>query len=272
MNSQEADHMNANLGTTIRLAVGLGLCLGMASSLAPPVAAQQPAAGRPNILVIWGDDIGTWNISHNNRGMMGYKTPNIDRIAEGRRRLHRLLRAAELHRRPRRLHQRLRAGAHRHDQGRHARRRGRLAEDRRHHGHGAEEPGLRHRPVRQEPPGRPRRAPADDARLRRVPRQPLSPQRRGGAGEPRLSEGHEARQRQDLPRDSSVPRGVHQVQGRRQGRPDHREHRPAHQEAHGDDRRRDPGRRQGLHHAPGQGRHSRSSAGGTAPACISART
>lgn len=36
---------------------------------------------RPNILVIWGDDIGTWNISHNNRGMMGYRTPNIDRIA-----------------------------------------------------------------------------------------------------------------------------------------------------------------------------------------------
>jgi arylsulfatase A-like enzyme len=32
-------------------------------------------------LVIWGDDIGTWNISHNNRGMMGYTTPNIDRIA-----------------------------------------------------------------------------------------------------------------------------------------------------------------------------------------------
>jgi arylsulfatase A-like enzyme len=35
---------------------------------------------KPNILVIWGDDIGTWNISHNNRGMMGYNTPNIDRI------------------------------------------------------------------------------------------------------------------------------------------------------------------------------------------------
>lgn len=44
---------------------------------------NQPAAsGRPpNILVIWGDDIGTWNISHNSRGMMGYMTPNIDRIA-----------------------------------------------------------------------------------------------------------------------------------------------------------------------------------------------
>ncbi|MCX2743897.1 arylsulfatase [Mangrovivirga sp. M17] len=37
---------------------------------------------KPNILVIWGDDIGTWNVSHNNRGMMGYKTPNIDRIAK----------------------------------------------------------------------------------------------------------------------------------------------------------------------------------------------
>lgn len=36
---------------------------------------------QPNILVIWGDDIGTWNISHNSRGMMGYHTPNIDRIA-----------------------------------------------------------------------------------------------------------------------------------------------------------------------------------------------
>ncbi len=39
------------------------------------------AASKPNILVIWGDDIGTWNISHNSRGMMGYQTPNIDRIA-----------------------------------------------------------------------------------------------------------------------------------------------------------------------------------------------
>lgn len=43
-----------------------------------PVSAAEK---KPNILVIWGDDIGTWNISHNNRGMMGYKTPNIDRIA-----------------------------------------------------------------------------------------------------------------------------------------------------------------------------------------------
>ena len=40
------------------------------------------AADKPNILVIWGDDIGIENISHNNRGMMGYMTPNIDRIAK----------------------------------------------------------------------------------------------------------------------------------------------------------------------------------------------
>ncbi|HET9700915.1 MAG TPA: sulfatase-like hydrolase/transferase, partial [Burkholderiales bacterium] len=39
------------------------------------------AERKPNVLVIWGDDIGTWNISHNSRGMMGYQTPNIDRIA-----------------------------------------------------------------------------------------------------------------------------------------------------------------------------------------------
>ena len=37
--------------------------------------------GRPNILVIWGDDIGQSNISAYTFGLMGYKTPNIDRIA-----------------------------------------------------------------------------------------------------------------------------------------------------------------------------------------------
>jgi arylsulfatase len=45
--------------------------------------AQAPAAARkPNILVIFGDDVGYWNISAYNQGMMGYKTPNIDRIAK----------------------------------------------------------------------------------------------------------------------------------------------------------------------------------------------
>ena len=37
---------------------------------------------KPNILIIWGDDIGYWNISHYSNGMMGYHTPNIDRIAQ----------------------------------------------------------------------------------------------------------------------------------------------------------------------------------------------
>ncbi len=43
-----------------------------------PVNAQQK---KPNILIIWGDDIGYWNVSAYNQDMMGYKTPNIDRIA-----------------------------------------------------------------------------------------------------------------------------------------------------------------------------------------------
>ena len=36
---------------------------------------------QPNILILWGDDIGWWNITYNSRGMMGYRTPNIDRVA-----------------------------------------------------------------------------------------------------------------------------------------------------------------------------------------------
>jgi arylsulfatase A-like enzyme len=39
------------------------------------------ATKKPNILILWGDDIGTWNVSYFSRGMMGYRTPNIDRIA-----------------------------------------------------------------------------------------------------------------------------------------------------------------------------------------------
>jgi arylsulfatase len=40
------------------------------------------AEKKPNIVVIWGDDIGQFNISAYNHGMMGYKTPNIDRLAK----------------------------------------------------------------------------------------------------------------------------------------------------------------------------------------------
>ncbi len=65
--------MTRTLNTFLRCCAGV-----MALMLAGPALAQQ---GKPNILVVWGDDVGTWNISHNSRGMMGYETPNIDRIA-----------------------------------------------------------------------------------------------------------------------------------------------------------------------------------------------
>ncbi|MGH6760760.1 MAG: arylsulfatase [Phyllobacterium sp.] len=63
------------------------MALAAASTLAigTTVFAQQtaPAAsGQPNILVIFGDDIGQSNISAYSRGLMGYHTPNIDRIAK----------------------------------------------------------------------------------------------------------------------------------------------------------------------------------------------
>jgi arylsulfatase A-like enzyme len=41
-----------------------------------------PASEKPNILVIWGDDIGITNLSCYSDGLMGYRTPNIDRIAD----------------------------------------------------------------------------------------------------------------------------------------------------------------------------------------------
>jgi hypothetical protein len=60
------------------------------------------AADKPNILVIWGDDVGWFNISAYNHGMMGYKTPNI----------------AELYRRSGGIHYRPVADPHGPDQGR----------------------------------------------------------------------------------------------------------------------------------------------------------
>jgi arylsulfatase A-like enzyme len=59
----------------------------LGAGLATPAQAQQPAATpptgkQPNILVIMTDDVGIWNISAYHRGMMGGRTPNIDRIAK----------------------------------------------------------------------------------------------------------------------------------------------------------------------------------------------
>ena len=58
----------------------------VATSLSPlarsPALAQQPSGAKPNILVIFGDDVGQANISAYTRGLMGYKTPNIDRLSK----------------------------------------------------------------------------------------------------------------------------------------------------------------------------------------------
>jgi len=58
----------------------LSWCAGLAIGFAA-MAAHAQTSTKPNILVIWGDDIGQFNISAYNRGMMGYRTPNIDSIA-----------------------------------------------------------------------------------------------------------------------------------------------------------------------------------------------
>jgi arylsulfatase len=58
-------------------------CFALAAGLALGVLASAQAADKkPNILIIWGDDIGQFNLSAYNMGMMGYKTPNIDRLAK----------------------------------------------------------------------------------------------------------------------------------------------------------------------------------------------
>ncbi|MGB9338618.1 MAG: sulfatase-like hydrolase/transferase, partial [Polyangiales bacterium] len=50
-------------------------------STAAPVDAEGDTQSKPNILVIWGDDIGQSNISAYTMGLVGYRTPNIDRVA-----------------------------------------------------------------------------------------------------------------------------------------------------------------------------------------------
>src|SRR6059036_134979 len=78
-----------DLGSARLAAMAAGLLLAT-TSLHGPVHAQapspapsptQPQQQQPNILVIMADDIGYWNVSAYNRGQMGYRTPNIDRIA-----------------------------------------------------------------------------------------------------------------------------------------------------------------------------------------------
>jgi arylsulfatase len=63
----------------LKASIAFACIIGLATSM--PAYAADKTEKKPNILVVWGDDIGQSNISYFTRGMMGYKTPNIDRIA-----------------------------------------------------------------------------------------------------------------------------------------------------------------------------------------------
>ena len=64
--------------TTYNLYFGLSMLLAAVTTIGTPAAAQQQ---KPNIVIIWGDDIGLSDISAHSQGLMGFRTPNIDRIA-----------------------------------------------------------------------------------------------------------------------------------------------------------------------------------------------
>src|SRR5262249_39108006 len=68
-------------GSTLAAATTLAAGLPVRMAQSPAQAQPAPSGQRPNILVIWGDDVGVANVSAYSFGVMGYKTPNIDRIA-----------------------------------------------------------------------------------------------------------------------------------------------------------------------------------------------
>jgi arylsulfatase A-like enzyme len=77
------DRRSVLLGTTT-LAAASALVAAparVAQAQQPQLQATAPSGRKPNILVIWGDDIGQTNVSAYSFGLMGYRTPNIDRIA-----------------------------------------------------------------------------------------------------------------------------------------------------------------------------------------------
>jgi arylsulfatase A-like enzyme len=70
-----------NFGTNNRKSATRMIAI-MSFLLAACVSQATAQTKKPNILVIFGDDVGYWNVSAYNQGMIGYKTPNIDRIAK----------------------------------------------------------------------------------------------------------------------------------------------------------------------------------------------
>ena len=80
--SQAIDRRNLLLGTSTLVAAATLTSGALAQAQKGAAPAAAPAAGgrKPNILFIMGDDIGWFNVSAYNMGIMGYRTPNIDRI------------------------------------------------------------------------------------------------------------------------------------------------------------------------------------------------
>src|SRR5262245_40852602 len=142
---------------------------------------------QPNILVIWGDDIGITNLSCYSSGLMGYRTPNIDRLAnEG-------MRFTDSY-----GEQSCTAGRSSFITGQSVFRTGLskvgapaapvgFVGGRPHDRRAAQAARLRDGSVREEPPRRPEQVSADRAWLRRVLRESLPPERRGGPGGSGLS-------------------------------------------------------------------------------------
>ena len=179
-----------------RLLASVGITVGIGLGLAAmPTVNAVAEEKKPNIVFIMSDDVGIWNIGAYSRGMMAGRTPNLDQTRQRRNAVHRLLCRGELHGGSRRVHHRRVADTH----GPHHRRpsrRGRRAAGR---GgdpcDGAQDHGLCHRPVRQEPSRRSQQVSADGPRLRRVFRLSVSPRRDGGSCAPRLSAGIVERRR-----------------------------------------------------------------------------
>jgi arylsulfatase A-like enzyme len=91
--NQAIDRRNLLLGTSTLVAAATltsdALAQTQTATPAPSPSPATPSGRKPNILVIFGDDVGVTNISAYSSGLMGYETPNLDRIArEGIRFLH----------------------------------------------------------------------------------------------------------------------------------------------------------------------------------------
>lgn len=81
--SGDQAHQNGRLKRRGLLLSGASLLAATALPLAGLIdAAEAQTKGKPNIVVIFADDVGIWNISAYHRGMMGGTTPNIDRLAK----------------------------------------------------------------------------------------------------------------------------------------------------------------------------------------------